>query len=114
MNKEQLKPCPFCGSENVYEKIPDSTGCLPNYVKCYTCGAYTTVGIWNKRKNIRPETADKKGWNKLKALLVKEQGELDDRYYLVTGEAKRKIISGKLSYNQKILKIMQEIEKGSK
>ena len=61
MSKEKIKPCPFCGSENVYEKIPDSTGCLPNYVKCYTCGAYTTVGIWNKRKNIRPETADKKG-----------------------------------------------------
>ena len=54
MDKIELKPCPFCGSKEVYLDKPD-THCF--YVFCANCGVNGTtantreraVKAWNRR-----------------------------------------------------------------
>ena len=51
---EELKPCPFCGSTEIYIDNPD-TNCF--YVGCANCGVQGTtankkelaVAYWNRR-----------------------------------------------------------------
>ena len=54
---EQLKPCPFCGSENVY--IPYVGGKTIGIVYCPDCGLYCTI---TKQNGSVKEITDK--WNR--------------------------------------------------
>ena len=57
MSEIKLKPCPFCGSKNVY--MPIIGGSLVGIVCCPDCGLYCTLG----RNNLSgKEIADR--WNR--------------------------------------------------
>jgi Lar family restriction alleviation protein len=56
---EKLKPCPFCGSEDVSLSVgKNGIGESLRYVECVGCGAMAdmkrtieeAIGAWNKRK----------------------------------------------------------------
>ena len=56
---EELKPCPFCGSENVgiMTMFPLRNDLIAYYAKCFNCGARTAalldeqlaIEAWNRR-----------------------------------------------------------------
>lgn len=58
--KQELKPCPFCGGVAVLKKVPD-TSVMPYYVRCdnkfcsmwvVTCNRRTereAMELWNRR-----------------------------------------------------------------
>ena len=51
-----LKPCPFCGSENVSHSVGRTGDDKPwPYVECENCGASTEPDVWNKRQDATIE-----------------------------------------------------------
>lgn len=46
MTDRELKPCPFCGSEDV--RFPESIG-EPPYNACRLCGSMALIAKWNSR-----------------------------------------------------------------
>lgn len=54
----ELKPCPFCGSDNISDSIGQTGDGKPwPYVECENCGASAEPDIWNRRDG-RPAGAD--------------------------------------------------------
>ena len=43
----ELKPCPFCGSEDLRRYKPNSS--IPEYVHCEVCGGMNGADFWNAR-----------------------------------------------------------------
>lgn len=49
----ELKPCPFCGSENVSESTGDMGGKPWKYIECIDCSAMAELKMWNQRAGLR-------------------------------------------------------------
>lgn len=56
MTENELKPCPFCGREDIHAKIVKYEGCDVDIVFCMNCGAQVwafnndaAMKKWNRR-----------------------------------------------------------------
>ena len=65
MDDIKLKPCPFCGSEDIQEGSRTSGLCTDIYIRCRTCGGKMQiceeygeeelVNRWNRRAGEQDE-----------------------------------------------------------
>ena len=65
MSEIKLKPCPFCGSEDIQEGSRKSDLCTDIYIRCRTCGGKMQiceeygeeelVNRWNRRMSEQNE-----------------------------------------------------------
>lgn len=103
----ELKPCPFCGSENI--KIQSGTGLdlmtqyNGRYVYCGDCKAFKQVNRYAEW-NTRPEQNKK---------LIKAVREYIDKSLLplqVTSAYEAKIVREFMNQKNKVLSIISEIE----
>ena len=61
MSEIKLKPCPFCGSENIQEGSKTFDFCTDIYIRCKECGGKMQIceeygeeelaNRWNRRAN---------------------------------------------------------------
>jgi Lar family restriction alleviation protein len=79
--REELKPCPFCGSEDValgYDNERDKVDLYPNFVKCQNCqcaslysiGEKGAIEAWNTRDET-PLSESKKREDEFRELVNK-------------------------------------------
>ena len=54
----ELKPCPFCGSKDVFFDEANGMDVDRDYILCLSCGVFVRYGhsrelieLWNKRAN---------------------------------------------------------------
>ena len=113
----ELKPCPFCGNNQIWEKSINSTNTDRLEYYCTKCKTVAPAFLWNKRVLKKSESAwkmfrrlfirglSKLEWEKINSMLIK-YGYSDDCILAVW------LLN--LCSEQEAIKIMREIEKDLK
>lgn len=90
--KGELKPCPFCGGQDVFMDFDESDGVSWFWVRCLRCGCdlfketstEKAVSAWNTRADALNSAESLKAENGWIAIDGNENYPKTDGYYLVT------------------------------